>query len=237
MYEELWIERELYLSYVRRTYIVLYKGDAIITDIIVDSREPKQISTYLTKTFPKNKFTVACLKEGDYKSAKVLCERKKIGDLYGSIMDKRIWSQVNRMAQFDDMKLVLLITGNLDDYIKSMRRYKKFINEKIIFSCIDDIACRYGFEIFWIEDEKQALNIMVGYMENVDEGNLLVPTKAHPEALIARYLGITVVQYNELHLKYGALSKIAKITTAELAKVKGIGAIKSKKILTMLNTL
>jgi ERCC4-type nuclease len=208
-----------------------------VTDIAVDTREPKTIIKYLQKTFPKDKFTLQTLKEGDYRSNKVLCERKKIGDLYGSIMDKRIWSQVNRMAQFDDMKLVLLITGSLPEYIKAMRRYKKFINEKIIYSCIDDIACRYNFEIFWIEDEKNALNIMVGYMENVDEGNLCVPTKAHPEALIARYLGITIPQYNELHLKYGSLTKIAKISATELATVKGIGAIKSKKILTMLNTI
>lgn len=208
-----------------------------MTDIAVDTREPKTIIKYLQKTFPKNTFALETLKEGDYRSTKVLCERKKIGDLYGSIMDKRIWSQVNRMAQFDDMKLMLLITGSLPDYIKTMRRYKKFINEKIIYSCIDDIACRYDFEIMWIEDEKNALNVMVGYMENVDEGNYLVPTKAHPEALIARYLGITIPQYNELHLKHGCLTKIAKISATELATTKGIGAIKAKKILTMLNTI
>lgn len=208
-----------------------------MTDIDVDTREPKSIIKYLEKQFPKHKFTLATMKEGDYRSKKVLCERKKIGDLYGSIMDKRIWSQVNRMAQYDDMKLVLLITGSLDDYVKSMRRYKKFINEKIIYSCIDDIACRYGFEIWWIEDEKQALNVMVGYMENVDAGNLLVPTKAHPEALIARYLGITIPQYMEIRTTYGSLSKIAKIPASELSKVKGIGAVKSKKILTMLNVV
>jgi len=132
---------------------------------------------------------------------------------------------------------VLLITGSLSDYIKSMRRYKKFINEKIIYSCIDDIACRFNFEILWIEDEKNALNIMIGYMENVDEGNLSVPTKSHPEALIARYLGITIQQYNELHLAHGSLSKIAKVSATELAKIKGIGAVKAKRILSMLNTI
>ena len=208
-----------------------------MTNLIIDSREPHSIPEYLIKQFPKTKFVVKALKEGDYKSAKVLCERKKIGDLYGSIMDKRIWSQINRMAQHDDMKLLLLITGNLDDYIKTMRRYKKFINEKIIYSCIDDIACRYNCEILWIEDEKQALNIMVGYMEGVDAGKNLIPTKAHPEALIARYLGITIPQYQELHLMYGSLTKIAKVSASDLSKVKGIGALKSKKILTMLNTL
>lgn len=206
-----------------------------MTKILCDSREPKSIVKYLQKTFPKDEFETICLKEGDYRSTKVLCERKKIGDLYGSIMDKRIWSQVNRMAQFDDMKLVLLITGSLPEYIKSMRRYKKFINEKIIYSCIDDIACRYGFEILWIENEKDALNIMVGYMENVDEGNLNVPTKAHPEALIARYLGITIPQYNELRKSHGSLMKIAKVPALDLSKIKGIGPIKAKRILNMLN--
>jgi len=206
-----------------------------MTKIIVDTREPPTIIKYLQKTFPKDMFSRETLKEGDYKSTKVLCERKKIGDLYGSIMDKRIWSQVNRMAQFDDMKLVLLITGSLPEYIKSMRRYKKFINEKIIYSCIDDIACRYGFEILWIENEKDALNIMVGYMENVDEGNLNVPTKAHPEARIARYLGITIPQYNELRKSHGSLMKIAKVPALDLSKIKGIGPIKAKRILNMLN--
>lgn len=207
-----------------------------MTSIIVDTREPKTIIKYLQKKFPKTTFKLETLKEGDYKSKKVLCERKKIGDLYGSIMDKRIWSQVNRMAQHDEMKLVLLITGNIDEYIKSMRRYKKFVNEKIMYSCIDDVACRYGFEVIWIEDEKSALNVMVGYMENVDEGNFLVPTKAHPEALIARYLGITIPQYIELRNNYGSLTKIARVPAAELSETKAIGPIKSKKIITMLNT-
>lgn len=208
-----------------------------MTDIIVDSREPYSIPDYLKKTYPKINFTIEALKEGDYRSNKVLCERKKIDDLYGSIMDKRIWSQVNRMAQFEDMHLVLLVTGSLAEYIIKMRRYKKFINDKIIYSCLKDIACRYKFQIFWIESEKDALNFLVEYMECVDAGNDGVPMKAKPDALIARYLGITIPQYQFLHLKYGSLTKLAKVQKSELIKVKGIGDIKARKILDMLNKI
>lgn len=205
------------------------------TKIIVDTREPKSIISYLQKHFPDINFEAIALKEGDYKSEKVLCERKRVSDLYGSIMDKRIWSQVNRMAQHDDMVLVLLITGSLEEFVVSMRRFKKFINEKIIYACLRDIAVGYKFQIFWIENEKSALNFLVKYMENVDAGNLGVPTKAHPEALIARYLGITIPQYNELHQKYGSLTKISKISKEELTNIKGIGQVKANKILDMLN--
>lgn len=206
-----------------------------MTSIIVDNREPKELYEYLRKKFKDITFTYKKIKSGDYVSKTVICERKTVSDLYGSILDKRIWSQVNRISQYDSCIPVLLVTGDLDKFIKYMMgKRKKFINSKLFYSTIADISLRYGFHVIWTPDDQTGLDVLISFIEHCDAGNYKVPTKADKNILAARLLGITIRQWNEVK-QLGSITEIAKKKPQDLMEIKGIGKVKAKTILETLN--
>jgi len=207
--------------------------------MIIDSREPDEVVTYLKKAFKdKVTFNVTKLNEGDFATTKCLFERKKIGDLYSSIMDGRLASQCCRLAQHDDKIIGLVIYGDIEAYKKEQRiKRKVFINDKIMTSAVAEMACRYNLVIIWAEDYKVAFSLMVNFMCDVDEGKWQIPTRCTEEILSARLLSITLLQYRELCKICGtkSLCKIAQCTTATYQRVKGIGEKKAANIKSVLN--
>lgn len=199
-------------------------------DIIIDSREPKQIQNYLKKKFKDISFDIKALPEGDFQSEHVLCERKTVADLYSSILDKRLWAQVNRMSTHTDKIKVLLVVGNLDEYIKQMRIYKKRVNKKSIANAIVSINVRYNFVIMWIEDDKSAYNHLIEFMLAVENNEFMEPARAEVDTLLAKYFDITLPQMRALMKKYPSLKDIMEADNQEIISVRGIGEIKAKRI-------
>lgn len=206
---------------------------------IIDSREGHDIQTYLKRTYKdKVTFTVKKLDEGDYETTRCLFERKKIGDLYSSVMDGRLASQCCRLAQHEDKIIGLIIYGNIEEFKKEQRiKRKKFINDKILTSAVAEMACRYNLQIIWAEDFKVAFSLMVNFMLNVDAGQYQVPTRCTPEILAARLLSITPLQFKELCNVTGtkSLCKIGAASISTYMRVKGIGEKKAAHIKEVLN--
>lgn len=203
-------------------------------DIIIDSREPSEIVTYLKKRFKdKATFKVNKLDEGDYETPHCLFERKKIGDLYSSILDGRIQSQCCRLALHDDKVIGLLIYGDLEAYKKEMRIKKKiFVNEKLMVSTVAEMACRYNLVVIWVEEQKLAYSTMIDFMEGVETGKWQVPLRCKDEILIARLLKISPKQYKELCkvCSTTSLTAIGKCSKPTIMRVKGIGEKKAEYI-------
>lgn len=197
--------------------------------LIVDSREPKKYYDFCVKSFKNVEFVYEVQKEGDYNTDKIICERKTIGDLYNSIVDGRYISQLNRMSAHDRIK-VLLIAGDIRDYCSKRRRRGYKCNEAMLYGAIAMAAYRYGFHIIWAEDTEKCLKTFIPFAQKVEEGEYMVPTKAFPETLMARYLGVSKQIMDDLIIKYGTVENIARASEKDLCKVKGIGAGRAKQI-------
>lgn len=197
--------------------------------MIVDSREPEKYYKYCVKTFKNVDFTYVVQKEGDYNTDKIICERKTIGDLYNSIVDGRYIGQLNRMAVHDKIK-VLLIAGDINEYCSKRRKRGYKCNEAMLYGAIAMAAYRYGFHIIWAMDTEAALKTYVPFAEKVEDGEYMVPTKAFPETLMARYLGVSKQIMDDLIAKYGSVENITMATEKDLCEIKGIGAGRAVQI-------
>jgi|GEM_PF-2968718 len=207
--------------------------------ITIDNREPQEIITYLKRRHKgKIEFSTAQLETGDFVSEHCIVERKKIADLYSSIMDGRFKNQCCKMSMLTDKHIIIVVHGNLDEYIKEMRFKRKMnLNKKLVTSALGEAQCQYNMMIIWVEDEHCMLDTMISEIESIEEGNWQRPARCKPEQLWARLLGINIKQLNELQTVCKTKSPIgiAKCSKTTLMSVKGIGEVKAKYILGVLN--
>jgi ERCC4-type nuclease len=130
---------------------------------------------------------------------------------------------------------VIVVHGNLTEYSKEQRvKRKVIVNERMISSALAEVKCRYNIMIIWVEDLHSMLNIMVGLMQDIEDGKYGQPATCKPEQLIARLFNITVKQYAELTELVGTLNDIGKSNVTQLMRVKGIGEVKAKHILDLM---
>lgn len=216
--------------------------------VTIDSREPASIKEWLPKQFPKIKFKVEALKEGDYQSdcengkpPSVVVERKAIGDLYSSVMGSkgkkgRFPFQVSRLTTHQcDKIVILLVTGSVDEYVYKMQKLGVTVDRDIIDGIIASVLVRDNIRVIIDYNEKNALKRMIRTMQKVCDGQLDIPAHRNCDALTARLLNITLIQWKSLRNTYGTdLSYIASLSEKQLMDVDGIGKVKARKIREML---
>jgi len=203
--------------------------------ITVDTREPPENYEFLVNTFRTTQFKKAALPEGDYSTEKVLVERKTLSDLYGSIMgskDKsgRLQHQVSRLTTHTDQIVLIMIIGNMFDYIRKMDKLGINVNPDIIYATISSIICREHIHFLWYEHESDALINMVRFMMKVEDDKHHVPSRREPDHLAARLLNISLPQWLALKSKYGTIYGVMQASDTQIMEVKGIGKIKAGKI-------
>jgi ERCC4-type nuclease len=204
-------------------------------DIIVDSREPSKYSEFLIKTFPNEKVIVRKLDEGDYSTNKVIVERKTIADLYSSIVGSRdqparLFNQVERLTCHTDKVVLIMVTGNVGDFIDRMKKLKVNINLNILYGALASISCRERIHIVWMDNEWNAFISMIHFMKKVDEEDYMIPHRREPNMLMAKYLGIRVKEFKALKEKFKSLKALSEATDKELTTIYGIGNVKAKRI-------
>lgn len=202
--------------------------------VYVDSREPPNKMEFLTRAFPNHTFERIKLDEGDFQSDSVLVERKTIADLYGSIVGTK-----NKKGRFEDQilrlgchdKIVLLmITGDLFEFIDNMKKRGTTINTAIFYGAISSVSCRENIHVWWIEKEWNALAAMVLFMQKIEEGNYNIPSRRDPDILMARYLRLTLTQWKQVKKEYSSFVDLINATEKDLMKIRGIGKVKAKGI-------
>ena len=210
--------------------------------ITLDTREPADLRKWIIQKFPKIKFEEHALKEGDIlisceneKNTRVIIERKDIGDLYGSVMGSkgkspRFPSQCVRLTTHQtDSVVVLLITGSANDFIMKMKKSKGIVIDPSIFdSIIASVMTRYNIRVLVNPDKYKGIEQAIKVGIKVCEGNLDLVAHRNCDALIARFLNITMTQWRAIREVYG--TDLTYIAGADLSCVKGIGKVKEKRI-------
>lgn len=208
--------------------------------VYVDTREPKSYMAFLEKVFPDVTFTPRALGEGDFAIEKVLVERKTLPDLYGSIMGNRnhkgrFPDQVNRLSCHDNQIVLVMVTGNMKEFIDTLGSNGIKINESIIYGSLASIICRERIHVMWYEDEWTALICMIKFMIKVEEGNYMIPSRREPDMLAARLLGVTLGQWYDLQRKFKTLANIGAAPDKDISTIYGIGKAKAKKVKDLIN--
>ena len=203
--------------------------------IIVDTREPKNHYEFLNAVFANHEVISEKLDEGDYASCHVIVERKTIGDLYNSILEGRLDSQMARLTCHVDRFIILFISGNIADYNADMEERGIKVNTNLLYGYIASLMSRENIIVMWCEDDISGLLTMVKTMEKLEDGAYRVPKRVDKDSLMAKYLGITIKQFKELIKKFGTINCIANTDYHQFTCVKGIGDKKAEKIWRVLN--
>jgi len=194
--------------------------------IFVDYREDK-ISSLLEKMGCK--IARINLPVGDYVINDVGIERKSFEDFISSIIDRRIFEQVELLASAYK-KSILIIEG-----FGIIER----IHENSFFATIAYLISRFNITILRSRNEEETAKIIywIAKKEFEDKGKAGYKIKEKKikllniqERIVAAFPGISTVLSKRILKKFGSLHKFFNASEKELMEIDGIGEKLAKRI-------
>lgn len=170
------------------------------------------------------------LEVGDFIcSNRIVVERKDHSDYVSSIVDGRIFDQIERMKENFE-KGIVVIEGSSDRKI-SENAYIASVAKLVIGNGVSIIHTRNSQEtakmIFWIakkEQEEEGRDILFKVGKKPKE------TKEFQEMVVAGLPGVSSVIARRLLEHFGSVEKIFTANEEELVKVRGVGKVLAQRI-------
>jgi DNA excision repair protein ERCC-4 len=205
--------------------------------IVVDERERKSGIPDLLKSVGMN-IEMKTLPVGDYIVApETVVERKSIRDLLSSVFDGRLFDQCSRLKEHFQNPIVL-VEGNVDE-IEEITD-----NPLIFYGAISTVAIDFKIPIIPTPSAAHTAKLLVSLCSRKDipKGPYLKKIKKSSDlqkqqlSVLCSLPGIGDKFAVRMLEKFGTPLRAFNATTAELAKVEGLGDARAKKIKTMLDS-
>ena len=205
--------------------------------IVVDERERKSGIPDLLKSVGMN-IEMKTLPVGDYIVApETVVERKSIRDLLSSVFDGRLFDQCSRLKEHFQNPIVL-VEGNVDE-IEEITD-----NPLIFYGAISTVAIDFKIPIIPTPSAAHTAKLLVSLCSRKDipKGPYLKKIKKSSDlqkqqlSVLCSLPGIGDKFAVRMLEKFGTPLRVFTATTAELAKVEGLGDARAKKIKTMLDS-
>jgi DNA excision repair protein ERCC-4 len=205
--------------------------------IIVDERERKSGIPELLKSVGLN-LEMKTLPIGDYIVApETIVERKSIRDLMASVFDGRLFDQCTRLKEHFENPIVLM-EGNVDE-IEEITE-----NPLIFYGAISTVVLDFKIPVIPTPSAAHTAKLLVSMCSRKDasKGPFLKKIKKSSDlerqqlSSLCSLPGIGEKFAVRMLEKFGTPLKVFTATTAELAKVEGLGEARAKKIKKVLDT-
>ncbi len=205
--------------------------------IVVDERERKSGIPDLLKSVGLN-IEMKTLPVGDYIVApETVVERKSIRDLLSSVFDGRLFDQCSRLKEHFQNPIVL-VEGNVDE-IEEITD-----NPLIFYGAISTVVIDFKIPIIPTPSAAHTAKLLVSLCSRKDipKGPYLKKIKKSSDlqkqqlSVLCSLPGIGDKFAVRMLEKFGTPLRVFTATTAELAKVEGLGDARAKKIKTMLDS-
>lgn len=199
--------------------------------IIADYRE-NEVSEILSR------FNLKVIKEnlevGDFIVSDDICiERKSYGDLISSIIDKRIFTQVELLKK--NFKIPIII-------IELFPKFERNVHENLIYSSLATLISKFNISILFSLNKYETAKIIYWLKINEDNENKslsLLPHVKKPREIVqikklilSSFPGISDKLSEKLISEFKSLKKIFNSDLLKLSKV--IGKKRSKKFIEIL---
>ncbi len=213
------------------------EDDAI--HMIVDSRElPTAVARELTRLDVK--ISGESLEIGDYvASEEVAIERKESNDFIQSLIDGRLFSQLNALRT-TYRRPVLIIEG---EQLIGLRA----VNPASIYGALASIAIRIQVPIIWTRNSEETANVLyrIAHMEQVESSKPLRTRSGDAkgsdaealEYILSGFPGVDTVTSRAILSEFGTLESIFSAEFKDLQKVKGVGPKIAGRIRRLLTTV
>ena len=205
--------------------------------IIVDEREKKSGIPDLLKSIGLN-LEMKTLPIGDYIVApETIVERKSIRDLMASVFDGRLFDQCERLKEHFEHPIVLM-EGNVDE-IEEITE-----NPLIFYGAISTVVLDFKIPVIPTPSATHTAKLLVSMCSRKDtpKGPYLKKIKKYSDlerqqlSSLCSLPGVGEKFAVRMLEKFGTPIKVFTATTAELAKVEGLGEARAKKIKKVLDT-
>ncbi len=205
--------------------------------IIVDERERKSGIPDLLKSVGLN-LEMKTLPIGDYIVApETIVERKSIRDLMASVFDGRLFDQCTRLKEHFEHPVVLM-EGNVDE-IEEIAE-----NPLIFYGAISTVVLDFKIPVIPTPSATHTAKLLVSMCsrKNTPKGPYLKKIKKSSDlerqqlSSLCSLPGVGEKFAVRMLEKFGTPLKVFTATTAELAKIEGLGETRAKKIKKVLDT-
>ena len=205
--------------------------------IIVDERERKSGIPDLLKSIGMN-IEMKTLPIGDYIVApETIVERKSIRDLMASVFDGRLFDQCSRLKENFEHPMILM-EGNVDE-IEEITE-----NPMIFYGALSTVVLDFKIPVIPTPSAAHTAKLLVSMCSRKDapQGPYLKKIKKSSDlgkqqlSVLCSLPGIGEKFAVRMLTKFGTPLKVFSATTAELAKVEGLGEARAKKIKKTLNS-
>tara|TARA_R110002050_G_C8956819_1_gene513833 strand:+ start:3030 stop:3710 length:681 start_codon:yes stop_codon:yes gene_type:complete len=217
--------------------------------IIIDSREKSDLTEYVISeaSLVNIQNEKQWLEIGDYVFQDVCFEAKSSIDFLQSIINKRLWNQIDNMDRHYEHSIVI-IHGSLYEAMAYPKYVKMDISEQFLknkfYGAIGRLTLDTDCKVFWVESPQKAARIITTICKmrpikrNVIQPSLLkrITTDDLRLDMLCTIKGISKSKAITILKKYGSIMEIGEANEAELSSIDGIGSTLSKRIINTLNS-
>jgi len=199
--------------------------------IVVDERERKSGIPDLLKSIGMN-VEMKTLPIGDYIVApETIIERKSIRDLMASVFDGRLYDQCSRLKEHFEHPIVLM-EGNVDE-IEEIAD-----NPLIFYGALSRVVLDFKIPVIPTPSADHTSKLLVSMCSRLDspKGPYLKKIKKSSDlekqqlSVLCSLPGVGEKFAVRMLERFGTPLKVFSATTAELAKIDGLGDARAKKI-------
>ncbi|MCS4089980.1 ERCC4 domain-containing protein [Rhizobium sp. BK176] len=203
--------------------------------IIVDDREPAEFVDRL-RNVRHLKVEIASLETGDFLiPGKAIIERKTGADLVASILERRLFTQADRLAEAG-LRGVLMLEGNVYQQgnisLESITGTLSHLSTLGI-SIIPTLSLEHSAYtlVTFVKHMTQGLGYEINLHGSKPKDDLVEEARY----ALASFGGISANLAKVLHDHFGSIAEFANASVADLSAVPGIGPARAKKVFDILH--
>jgi len=222
--------------------------------LIIDSREKSTLADLVIKkakalNIPNEKRWIEI---GDYVYDDVCFEAKSTIDFLGSVMSKRLWTQLDNMDRHYQTNVVI-IHGSLDEAILNIIENSKsklpIVSRKLMLNnkflgAIARIILDTDIKPVWVSSVEDAAAIITG----VSKIKPITRETIRPQVfkrlstddlrldLLTGIKGVSIKKAKDLIKEFGSIMEIGECSEYQIQAIEGIGNTLAKRIISTLNS-
>lgn len=221
--------------------------------LIIDSRENSKLSELVEKkakalNIPHEKKWVEI---GDYIYDDVCFEAKSAVDFLGSVMSKRLWTQIDNMDRHFKTNVVI-IYGDMDEAILTVLENTKsnmpakgravMMRNKFL-GAIGRIVLDMDAKPLWVSSAEEAALIITGVAKIKPFKRDAIAPQVFKRVttddlridLLTSIKGVSIKKAKALIKEFGSIMEIGECSEYEIQAIDGIGETLAKRIISTLN--
>lgn len=222
--------------------------------LVIDSREKSKLAE-LVEQEAKRLHVITekrFLQIGDYVCGDVCFEAKSTTDFLGSVMSKRLWTQIDNMDRHYTTN-VIIIYGTIDEAILSIIenspnnmpvKARAVMLQNKFMAAIGRITLDMDAKPFWVSNVEQASEIIASVAKMQPKERKVIQPEVFKRVttddlridMLTSIKGVSSKKAKDMIKQFGSLMEIGECSAFELQAIEGIGKTLAERIITTLNS-